>query len=78
MVHEDLRAAISRVLGSHGELATKWALVVESVGSDGERGLWLAAGADAKAWDTMGLLDYAVQRERAEILAREIGRRQGD
>jgi hypothetical protein len=60
--------AIERVLGEHGEYAAKWVAIVETVGTaDGERGLWAFTSENLKAWDTLGLLGHALERQRANI-----------
>lgn len=52
-------------------VVTKWVLLAESVNGDGERGLWLVAPEDAKAWDTIGMLTYALHLEQARTIQRE-------
>lgn len=60
-----LREGIEGGLGRHGEVPTKWILVSEAVGIDGERALWMATSKDAKPWDIMGLLQWAFAQEQA-------------
>lgn len=66
-VLESLRAGIEDAFARHGELPTKWVLVAEALGSDGERGLWLSASKDAKPWETLGMMAYAVELERKKV-----------
>lgn len=47
-------AAIADVLP--GEITTRWVFLVETIGADGERGVWMQAPPGAKPWDTLGLL----------------------
>lgn len=42
-----------------GALVTKFVLMVEVVDTDNERVLWAFASEGAKAWDTLGLIEYA-------------------
>ncbi len=68
----DLRAAIEGVLGRHGEILTKWVFVAESLGSDGERGLWTMVAEGQKAWDTLGLLEFGNISEAASVMAQKL------
>ncbi len=58
-LQEDLERAINDVLATHRELPTKWILALESLGSDGENGVWCFTSAKITAWDALGLLEYA-------------------
>jgi hypothetical protein len=67
-VERQLAEAIERVLGENGEYAAKWVAIVETVGAaDGERGLWTFTSESLKSWDTLGLLGYGLERQRANI-----------
>lgn len=46
-------------------VVTKWVALIESVGPDGERGLWTLASSDNKGWDTCGMLQYGLHMEAA-------------
>jgi hypothetical protein len=72
-VQRALTEAVEGALSAHGEYATKWVLVAESLGADGERGLWLATAKGAKPWDTLGLFGFAVELERTKIIADRFG-----
>jgi hypothetical protein len=48
-----------------GAMATRFALLIEVVDAEGERGLWAISPDGQKAWDTLGLLQYAIQLEQA-------------
>lgn len=61
--------AIANLIGEvdPGAMATRFVVAIEVLGSDGERGLWLACAPDQKAWDTLGLLEYAKSCEQSSI-----------
>jgi hypothetical protein len=66
-VLESVRKGIEDAFGRNGELPTKWVLIAEALGSDGERGLWLAASRDSKPWETLDMMDYAIELERKKV-----------
>jgi hypothetical protein len=68
-----LREGIEGGLGRHDEVPTKWVLISETVGIDGERGLWLATSEGAKPWDIMGLLQWALAQEQAGAMREVLG-----
>ena len=57
--------ALANALSDEGDMVTKWVLVAEVIGDEGQRGVWTLAPDDAAAWDTLGLLTWAVQLEQA-------------
>lgn len=66
-VSKELGAAISAAVGR--DMVVRWAAVVEVIdGQTGDRALWALAPLEATPWDTLGLLGYALERERAGIL----------
>jgi hypothetical protein len=63
---EQLGPAIDQVVGT--DMVVKWVAVVEVLtGDEGERGLWLLTPKGATAWDTLGMLGFAIEIERASI-----------
>jgi hypothetical protein len=52
-------------------MLTRWVVLAESIDEDGQRGLWLITQEDARAWDTIGMLTYALHLEQARTVARE-------
>lgn len=42
-----------------GGIVTKWLLIAETVGPDGERGLWTRTSDDLKPWESLGMLRFA-------------------
>lgn len=61
--------AIGQVMGDGGEMVTRWVALVEVIDAEGERGLWTLAADGQKAWDTLGMLDYARAVEHAAVTA---------
>lgn len=69
-VAAEVGAAIDRAVGS--DMVVKWAAAVEVItGEEAVRGVWLLTPEGATPWDTLGLLGYALERERAAILREE-------
>jgi hypothetical protein len=66
----DVRAAIadglSNALSAEGEMLVKWVVIAETMGPDGERGLWSMASEEMKSWETLGFLEYGKVREYAK------------
>lgn len=48
-------------------LVNRWVCLVEVIEDDGTRILLTAGSEDLRAWDTLGMLDYALERERANV-----------
>lgn len=72
-VQQALQEAIRATLAEHGELATRFVLTAEAVNAeDGQRALYWATSDDIKAWEVVGMLEYGVQREKAQIMAAEM------
>lgn len=62
--------AIQSTVAEHeGGFVTKWVALVESVGPDGQRGLWTLTSNEVMAWDTVGLLQHALHVQQAQTLA---------
>lgn len=67
-IRADLADAITSVFARHEQSVTvKWLALIETVTGDGG-GLWTFASEGATAWDTLGLLTYAVQMEQAKAV----------
>lgn len=43
---------------------TRWVVIAEVMGVDGERGLWTSVSGTMATWDTMGMLEWALENER--------------
>ena len=62
--------AIDGAVGEHERgLVTKWIALVETVGPDGDRGLWTLTSDGINAWDSLGLLTFGLQLEQARAVA---------
>lgn len=68
-VRQKMGEAISQALYDQDQMVTRWVAVVEFVDADGVRMLWSLAPKDAKPWDSIGLLGFAVQLEQARTIA---------
>lgn len=63
-----LEDAVAEVLRAHGAMAATFVIVSESIEAEtGERCLLTSTSEGAKPWTTLGLLEYALQVERAGI-----------
>jgi hypothetical protein len=61
--------AIDTAVGQHERgFVTKWVALVETVGPDGDRGLWTMTSDGVKAWDTVGLLQHALHLQQLQTL----------
>lgn len=43
----------------------RYVLMVEAIGLEGQRGLWIATPKEQTSWDSLGLLTYGIQLEQA-------------
>ncbi len=50
-----------------GAMVQRFVLLAEVIDSDGERALWALTPPDARAWDTLGLIEYARLIEAAAV-----------
>jgi hypothetical protein len=60
-----VESAIANALAESDEMVTRWVALIESVDTDGKRGLFLLSNEDAKAWENIGMLGYALQCEQS-------------
>lgn len=68
-VQRDLGDAVTEAMTKHGEMVARWVVAVETIDHEsGERGLWGIAMPGMKVWDTLGMLSYLSEVERASIL----------
>lgn len=70
---QELHEAISEVLTRHGLMVNRWVLVTEVMDREGERALEAFTSPDLRAWDSLGLLHFILERERGAIHAAEAG-----
>lgn len=69
-VRQLITSAVETALAEAEEFSTKWVFAAEAIGADSDRGLWFVVSQDAKPWDTMGMMEYALAVERAAIIVR--------
>lgn len=63
----ELGDAIGTTVAKHeGGMVTKWVAIVETLGPEGDRGIWTMASDGVMAWDSVGLLQHALDIHRAE------------
>ncbi len=60
--------ALATALAEADEMVTRWIALIETVDADGKRGLFLLSNDDAKAWDNIGMLGYALQCEQSRAV----------
>lgn len=65
-----LGAALADVLPD--DLAIKWVALVEVMDSEGERCIVNLTSPDLTAWDSIGMLGYALQLEQAGVVVDKI------
>jgi len=59
-LRDQLGAAVEHVVREvERGIVTRWVAIVETVGPDGERGLWLEGNRDLAPWELLGLLAFA-------------------
>ena len=63
---DEVESALVQAFRDAGEMVTRWTLCAESIDADGHRGLWLLSPDDMHAWETIGILTYALQIEQAK------------
>lgn len=68
-IEHELGDAMASVLARHERsMATKWVALIETMDGDGQRGIWTLTSSEATAWDTLGMLTYAIQLEQAGLV----------
>lgn len=64
---DEVEAALVQAFRDAGEMVTRWTLCAESIDEEGHRGLWLLSPDDMHAWETIGILTYALNLEQAKV-----------
>jgi hypothetical protein len=73
-LHREVDAALSQVIGQNeGSIVSRWIVLAETVDQAGDRGVWQLSSARSTPWDTLGLLEYAVSEERANLISLRLG-----
>ncbi len=67
-VERQIGESISAALRASGEFVNRWVALIETVDEQGRRGIWTATSEGLTAWDSLGMLEFAKQREMAETL----------
>jgi hypothetical protein len=62
-IRRRLSDTLTGVLQEFGEFTMKWVVLAETVGEDSRPSLWMATADEARPWDTMGMLTFALQLE---------------
>ncbi|MBN6054498.1 hypothetical protein JYK22_21330, partial [Nonomuraea sp. RK-328] len=73
-IQADFHAALSEVINRHEPskaYLTRFVVLAEVVDGEGERMVWQVAADGMRAWDTLGLLDYARSVEYAGVVREE-------
>lgn len=69
-VHYDVRDALAEALQKHERsMLGRWVVIAESTTEDGVRGVWTLADPDSLAYETIGLLHYALSRPMGDFEA---------
>lgn len=66
-VERRLGDAVAGALQTNGEFLTKFVLLAETVDAEGNRGVWTATSDGMTAWDSIGLLQFALYREQQAL-----------
>lgn len=66
-LQQDITEAFEKVLSKYeNSQILKWVALVEVITlEDGDRGLWSLASQNAKSWEVKGMLNHALDLERA-------------
>lgn len=64
-LQEQINRAIDDIMPG---FAIKYLVIVDASNSDGEREFWTFCSDDARSWDILGLLQYALQLQQAHIV----------
>lgn len=62
-VQQAIADGLAQAVAGEGEMLVKWVAIVETMDSNGERGLWSMAAPDMKRWETLGFLETARAEE---------------
>lgn len=64
-IREAVNDALATALVPEGDMLVRWVVCAEVIDQEGDRAVWALAPEGQKAWDSLGLLTYAVQLEQA-------------
>lgn len=66
-LQREIYEAVAPVLAKHDDetsVITKFVLLVETSGIEGNRAVWTVTNSNCCAWDILGLLQYAIELEK--------------
>lgn len=68
LIEQRLRQAVGEIVRDvEGGVVTKFVMVIETFDSEGELGAWTLCSDGITIWDVLGLLDFALVRQRHQI-----------
>jgi len=72
-INDHITAVLKLIREGEGDdvslMTTKFVLVAEGMDENGERGIYTATHEGARAWDTIGLLQFGLMNEQAALTA---------
>jgi hypothetical protein len=72
-IERQVSDAINAAIAEHERgMVTRWISLIEIIDGDGDRALLTTGSEDLRAWDTLGILEFALALERASIVADKV------
>lgn len=69
-MEREVDSAIRSVLAKYeGAFVFKWIALIETQPEGELRGIWTFTAEDQMAWDSIGMMEYAVELEKAALIA---------
>jgi hypothetical protein len=68
-----LADGVATAVGLQGDMPLRWVSVIETIDREGKRCMWQFGSEGITVWDALSLLDYAITKERATLMRRELG-----
>jgi hypothetical protein len=68
--NEELDEAIKSTLDD-GSMVLRWMAVIETIDAEGVRGVSFIGSPELMAWESLGLLEYALAKEKDAFRARQ-------
>lgn len=67
-LRNEIHNSLSNIVHKHEQsMVIKWIAIMETIEEDGQSALWMLSAEGSRQWDTIGMLTYALERERAAI-----------
>ncbi len=70
---EQVNDAIASAIANNGDMIVRWVAAIEGIDSDGSRYLWLMADDSSTAWDRLGMYQFALTQEQADVTCDNCG-----